>query len=274
MKRVSIFIILITILISLLFYPDTYRTAQQVIENSYAAVQLNSYLGEEDPILAIDENKIKIVFMFDDGWETVYSEAYPLFQKYDVKGSVAIIPSIVTQSEYMSYPQICEIYMQGWDILNHSYTHKEDMYDQPEEMLIEFNKASEWMRRNYLSRCAYMAIIPYGECNPFLISLLIDSNFNNIRTDSNIITIHNKKTSYYPVRMISLSSDSYLDHLKHELLIAFKQKTSVLFILHKIERVDDDFQMTFPPERLDAILDYIDLNRDKYQVVPYSLLFV
>lgn len=245
MKRAGIFVLLITIATSLLFYPDTYRTAQRVIENSHAAIELNSYLGEEGTAASIDEDKIQIAFMFDDGWSSVYTNAYPLFQKYGIKGSVAIIPSLTAESEYMNYCQIGELYRQGWDILNHSYSHKEDMYDQPEQLLFEFNRAREWMERNYLVKGADMAVIPYGECNPYLIKLLAENDYRNIRTSSNIIAIHNKKTTYYSVRAISPHNKSSLDLIREDLLTAYNEKTAVLFILHKIEPIEDEFQMTF-----------------------------
>jgi len=120
-------------------------------------------LGEEKPSIAVDEDKIQIVFMFDNGWASVYSEAFPLFQKYGMIGSVSIIPSLITESEYMNYAEVCELYIQGWDILNHCYFHKENMYDQPEQQLLEFNRGREWMKRNYLVKCADVAVIPYGE---------------------------------------------------------------------------------------------------------------
>jgi len=274
LKRAGIFVFLLTTVIALLFYPDTYRTAQRVLQNTHAAIRLNNYLGEEEPLAPVDEDKTQIAFMFDDGWASVYSNAYPLFQKYGTKGSVAIIPSLTAESEYIDYSHLSELYRQGWDILNHSYSHKEDMHDQPEQLLIEFNRAREWMERNYLVKCADMAVIPYGECNPYLIKLLAENDYRNIRTSSNIITIRNKKTTYYPIRAISPSDKSSLDLIYEELLVAYDDKTDVLIILHKIEPVADEFLMIFFPESLDLLLQYIDNNKDKFQVVPYSSLFV
>jgi len=212
--------------------------------------------------------------MFDDGWASVYTNAYPLFQKYGIKGSVAVIPGLTGESEYIDYAGIGELYIQGWDILNHSYSHMENMYDQPDELLLEFNRAREWMSRNYLVKGADMAVIPYGECNPYLIRLLAENGYTSIRTSSNIITIHNNNTTYYPVRAISPHDKSSLDLILEDMFMAYHDGIDVLFILHKIEPAHDEYRMTFYPESLDLLLQYIDENKDKYQVVPYSALFM
>ncbi|NLT98771.1 MAG: hypothetical protein GXW96_11580 [Christensenellaceae bacterium] len=110
--------------------------------------------------------------------------------------------------------------------------------------------------------------------NPYLIKLLAENGYSSIRTSSNIITIRNEKTAYYPIRAISPSDKSNLDMIYEELLEAYDDKTDVLIILHKIEPVADEFLMTFFPESLDLLLQYIYTNKDKFQVVPYSSLFI
>jgi len=208
--------------------------------------------------------------MFDEGWVLVYSNAYPSFKKYNYKGSIPIIPTLVREKEYLSYEQIGKLYMDGWDILNHSYSHKEDI--DSIELFNEFEKSKNWMAKRYLTKCKEMAVIPYGYCDPYLIKLMLDSKYDNVRTSDNSIILDSENTVYYPITTISLKTDM---EIKEELYLsdAYKQKKSIAFIIHKLDKASDQYQTTYDPNRLEEILEFIHKNEDKFQVLPYSDMF-
>lgn len=60
---------------------------------------------------------------FDDGYETVYQYALPLFKKYKMAGTAYITTGAVGQPGYMSWEQIHELENEGWEIAAHSVNH-------------------------------------------------------------------------------------------------------------------------------------------------------
>lgn len=64
-----------------------------------------------------------IVLTFDDGYEDAYINALPLLQKYNMRGSFAIITGKVGTPGYMTWDQIKQMQIAGMEIASHSVSH-------------------------------------------------------------------------------------------------------------------------------------------------------
>jgi len=66
-----------------------------------------------------------VCIVFDDGWQSQYTTAVPIMNKYGFKASFAIITGYVDDqnSNYMSWPEIVNLAKQGEDIESHTYSH-------------------------------------------------------------------------------------------------------------------------------------------------------
>ncbi|MDQ3003910.1 MAG: polysaccharide deacetylase family protein [Chloroflexota bacterium] len=64
-----------------------------------------------------------IILTFDDGGETVFTNALPILQKYGFTGSAYIVHNYVGISAYMNAEQIRALYAAGWEIGSHSISH-------------------------------------------------------------------------------------------------------------------------------------------------------
>lgn len=272
MKKISPIIILATVLLSLFMYPETHSSARDLFKDAYMILRLSNFTGEDIQDTDDEYADTHVVFMFDDGWESVYINAYPLLKKYGYKGSIAVIPKKVGEYEYMSYIQLAELYMDGWDMLNHTYAHKENMYTKCENMLAECMNARTWLQNHQLTKCKNMVVTAYGECNPYLIKLLNDSGFTSIRTSDNILNL-NREIEYIPAITIHMLNDISVDAIKAKLLKSSANYDVILLNLHKINNIDDETQMSFSPEKLELITEFLYKNQDKFRVVPYSYLF-
>ncbi|HHW00431.1 MAG TPA: polysaccharide deacetylase family protein [Clostridiaceae bacterium] len=273
-KRFNTATVLATFVLSLFMYPRPILFLARVIEDFSVAAKLSNYNSNLEAAELIDEDRVQVVLMFDGGWESVYYNAYPILKKYGYKGSVSIIPSLVNEEAHLSYSQISELYMKGWSVLNQSYSYKisTDSY----KMFNEFQCARDWMDKRFLTKGKKMAIIPYGCNNPFLIKLLIDAGYDNVRTQDNVIMLNAtrlKNTVYYPISIIGLSQDMDFSKVRSYLSEAWSEKRSVAFVMNKIEEADDRYGTTFSPEQLEKLVEYIHENEDKFQVVTYTDLF-
>ena len=64
-----------------------------------------------------------VVISFDDGYESVYENAYPIMQALGFTGIMYIIVDYVGSQGYMDVGQIQEMTANGWEIGSHSMTH-------------------------------------------------------------------------------------------------------------------------------------------------------
>ena len=68
-----------------------------------------------------DEPVISIVF--DDGWESIYDNAFPQMETMGIKSTQYIITSTFENSRYMSVEQIRHMHRNGHEIQSHTVTH-------------------------------------------------------------------------------------------------------------------------------------------------------
>lgn len=66
-----------------------------------------------------------VSFSFDDGNRNIYENAFPIFKKYRVVGTLApIVGAIEDQEDWIvTWPQVREFHKAGWEIASHSMTH-------------------------------------------------------------------------------------------------------------------------------------------------------
>jgi peptidoglycan/xylan/chitin deacetylase (PgdA/CDA1 family) len=64
-----------------------------------------------------------VVITFDDGYETVYQNAYPIMQADGFVGVMYIVGTYIGANGYMDTPQLQEMTTNGWEIGSHSMTH-------------------------------------------------------------------------------------------------------------------------------------------------------
>ena len=64
-----------------------------------------------------------IILTFDDGSESIVTNALPIMQKYNFTGTAYIVYNYVGIQNYMNPNQIRELYASGWEIGSHSLSH-------------------------------------------------------------------------------------------------------------------------------------------------------
>lgn len=77
-------------------------------------------IKQSDPRL-FEEPLISVTF--DDGWESIYKEAAPLMDKYDIASTQYIIPGLFHDQNYISLDQARSLKDGGHEIASHTWTH-------------------------------------------------------------------------------------------------------------------------------------------------------
>jgi hypothetical protein len=63
-----------------------------------------------------------VTLWFDDGWDGVYTRAFPIMRELGARGTCAIINDLIGTKNYMTLAQLEELAAAGWDIVEHSPT--------------------------------------------------------------------------------------------------------------------------------------------------------
>ncbi|GAB4229374.1 MAG: hypothetical protein OHK0028_03460 [Deltaproteobacteria bacterium] len=114
-----------------------------------------------------------VVITFDDGWRSVYDIAAPILKKYGYPATLFVYTDLIVGSrETLSWEQVRELSLGGFDIQGHSKTHrylgrkerKESFRDYFEAVRKELEESAKIIRKHTGREVKYLAY-PYGDTN-------------------------------------------------------------------------------------------------------------
>ena len=101
-----------------------------------------------------------ILLTFDDGSETVYTEALPIMKIYGFTGTAYIVDNYIGATRYMNKIQIRALYEAGWEIGSHSLSHH-DVTTRPGSQEEEIVKSRQRLE-SYLGVPVRSFAYPFG----------------------------------------------------------------------------------------------------------------
>jgi peptidoglycan/xylan/chitin deacetylase (PgdA/CDA1 family) len=158
-------------------------------DNQFRVISLSkliSLMKNKKPI-----PKKSIVITFDDGYKTVYTNAFPTIKKYGYPACVFLPTEAIERHypDYMNLSQIKQMRKFGIDFQSHSYSHPRMAYKpknisekEYENFLTSQLIKSKAFFEKYLGYAPTMFAIPYGEYNKTVINIAIKSGFSAIFT--------------------------------------------------------------------------------------------
>ncbi len=115
-----------------------------------------------DSIQATLEMRGAITVTFDDGWRSVYENAWPILQALDIPANVAVYTEAVGFPAYMTEAHLDELHDAGWAMVAHTVTHDSLPNLSTGELDFELRAGQEWLvDRNYRGSNVFVA--PYHE---------------------------------------------------------------------------------------------------------------
>lgn len=94
---------------------------QQVFFNDSRKVTALEKLPEAESARVFEEPLLSV--SFDDGWESLYTDAVPLLEKYDTRATMFVLPGEYDNPQYLSEDQVKSLQKAGHEIGSHSMTH-------------------------------------------------------------------------------------------------------------------------------------------------------
>ena len=105
-----------------------------------------------------------VVFCFDDGYENVYTNAYPILRDAGMVGTIAVIPSVVGTEGYCTQAQLDELYAAGWSFVGHGVAQMTSLNETQQRAMHE--AARDYFIAQGYTRGARHWVYPGGSTNP------------------------------------------------------------------------------------------------------------
>lgn len=111
-----------------------------------------------------------VVVNFDDGRQSVYTNAFPVMQKYGIPGTFHVLTGLVGTTTYCTEYELHELKEAGWCISNHTVTHADLTLLDEAGQRAEIEPAMEWLRVRGFDYHLFCS--PYGKTNDTTLRLL------------------------------------------------------------------------------------------------------
>ena len=216
----------------------------------------------------IDLDKSNIIIMFDDGWKSQYEIAYKYMIKKNMRGSIAIIPSVVDDSSYANMANIYEMYDSKWDILNHTYSHvllpSLTYFDQKKEI----EKSVSWFKNKKIVNNLNLLVYPEGLYNYNTTKILKELNFISARS-----TIDGYNTNIiddkYNIKIKDVKSFIQPSTVIEWINYSIDNKLTLILLFHNLSnKITSD--MSYKIDDFFNIIDYIEIKKESLNIITYS----
>ncbi|KLU66469.1 poly-beta-1,6-N-acetyl-D-glucosamine N-deacetylase precursor [Desulfosporosinus acididurans] len=104
------------------------------------------------------------VITFDDGYEDNYQTAYPILKKYGYAATVFMISGYINGKGFLTWPQLKELAVNGWDIADHTRDHTYLTKLSPLKILSELESSKKALEKGLGHSVDYFAY-PFGDFN-------------------------------------------------------------------------------------------------------------
>jgi peptidoglycan/xylan/chitin deacetylase (PgdA/CDA1 family) len=221
----------------------------------------------------------KVMFTFDDGNITQYSNAYPILSQYNYTGTAYVTTgSIGKQSGTMNLSNLQTLNSAGWDIANHGITHPFLTTLNVSEQKQIIRQGQENLSSWGLTRAMYHFCYPSGDYNDEVISSARSVGTLTARTtkygniiipryfiiSSNLIIPRTSGLLSIPIN--DDLSGSQTSAAAESIITAGGNNETIVFMIHHIS--DEGGKIDWPLGQFTALVDW--MHNNGYQTITIS----
>ena len=194
----------------------------------------------------VENNHIKIAF--DDGYESVYTNAFPIMEEYGLKGIVFPITGYIgkrnnwdvtfgiNKALHLNTDQILSLSDNGWEIGSHGHLHKSFKWLKIDEIK-EDVKISKGFIEDITGKEAISFCLPFGDLTKKAIKIIEEAGFMklfmqlpllNMKLNTQKLQFNYSRSIYGIDSVKSLTkkyNNSIIEHLKESFIHSFSTAT-------------------------------------------------
>lgn len=118
-----------------------------------------------------EDYPVMVTLRFDDGFESCFTEAYPLMARYGYRGFAAVVTSTIGNTNRMTLDNLHELQDFGWDIASHTVTHPQLATIPLDEVEYQLAESQNWLLNNGFLKGARFFVAPTNSMNQDTIDL-------------------------------------------------------------------------------------------------------
>lgn len=197
---------------------------------------------------------------FDDGWESVYTTAFPLLQRYGFHTTQYVITDTFSNPLYMSVAQLRSMESTGTEIASHTVSHPDLTTLNAQELTRELADSQKTLRQDFGGGVLDFTS-PYGAYNAYTLKMIgtYYRSQKNAEGDpaANELEAINVGANFDPLNFKSYSvrGDTTLADLKKLVTATQAEHAWLVLTYHQIDDSKDTFSVT--PEAFQAQLAYL-----------------
>lgn len=209
------------------------------------------------------QQKGSVIFHFDDGWMSQYTNAYPIMRAKGMVGCIGVISNYVGTSNYVNRTQLHELQDYGWEVFNHTVTHSDLSTLTKQEIHDELHGCREWMIENGFVESADIVAYPYGSYSQDVFDVMTNFRFGrSIHEELEIAPL----IQPYRVKVFNIFNDTTEQDYQRVIDIAAETGSTVILLFHKIEETGTD-SMIFNTDKFTDLVNYVHGKRNELDVL-------
>lgn len=213
-----------------------------------------------------------ITFTFDDGSETIFTNAFPVLEKYNFPATLYPVTKYIgIDSWYINWNQVAVLGKRGWEIGSHSHTHPNMTELSDEEIIQELESSTRILREHGFIASSYAS--PFGEFNERVLRQVKSRFLYHRKAWGKVwdeINESGPEFNQYEISAVELKQPMKFEDVKPLIDRAVEEKKWLVFLLHGVVKTNpQEFQ--FSAGELEKIADYI--NNHKLKVTTLSGYF-
>ena len=114
----------------------------------------------------------KVLFVFDDGYDDIMTEAYAYLAPLGLRGNVAVTTSFIGQAGRLTTANLDTLYAAGWDHLNHSVDHTSLTTFSASALTNDLSTSKAFMDAGGWTRASNQYVYPQGLYNSTVVAAL------------------------------------------------------------------------------------------------------
>jgi peptidoglycan/xylan/chitin deacetylase (PgdA/CDA1 family) len=236
---------------------STFTTQVVAPENAvrasmYALVYSNSYLVSDEYRL-IEANTVRlpkpiVSLTFDDAFTSFYDNALPLFDEYDMAGTIYLVSQDFDDPKYMTPTQLKALENYGFEMGSHSVTHAHLPQLSLDELRYELEESKRIIEERLETNIEHFAT-PYGEYNDQVLNEIMRVYDSHRSVD---VGYNGADFSPRNIRSMSPTNTTTVEEVLDWVDMAIANDTWLTITYHDI--VNGGGKFTNTPAHLEAVL--------------------
>lgn len=185
-------------------------------------------------VLAPKNTRAIVTFAFDDGYESDYTMARPVLDRYHFAATAYVSGSLIGTPERLSVDQLKKLQdLNGWDIASHSYFHSNMTGLAPTVIESDLVLSKEFLVNNGLYRGSEHFAYPYGEFDSEPLRSLVQKHFQTARTVEGYVETL-PPADPYRLRAVVVTNTTTPEEVAQQVRAAISGGDWLVLVFHRI----------------------------------------